>query len=72
VVLRHDIDKLPANSLKMAHLEHDLGVAGSYYFRVVPGVWDAGVMKNITALGHVILPIPAENGIMRQPVFGIG
>jgi hypothetical protein len=42
VILRHDIDKLPANALKMAHLEHDLGVAGSYYFRVVPGVWDPG------------------------------
>jgi hypothetical protein len=36
----------------MAHLEHDLGVAGSYYFRVTPGVWDPGVMENITALGH--------------------
>jgi len=38
VILRHDIDKLPANALKMAQLEHDLGVAGSYYFRVTPGV----------------------------------
>src|SRR6056297_2736710 len=54
VILRHDIDKLPANALKMAQLEHDLGVAASYYFRVVPGVWDAGVMEKITALGHEI------------------
>jgi len=52
VILRHDIDKLPANALKMAQLEHDLGVTGSYYSRVVPGVWDPGVMENITALGH--------------------
>jgi hypothetical protein len=37
---------------KSAHLEHDLGVEGSCYFRVVPGVWDPGVMENITALGH--------------------
>ena len=52
VILRHDIDKLPANALKMAQLEHDLGVAGSYYFRVMPGVWDPAVMEKITALGH--------------------
>ncbi len=36
----------------MAQLEHDLGVAGSCYFRVTPEVWDPGVMENITALGH--------------------
>ncbi|NWH05778.1 hypothetical protein [Desulfobacter latus] len=52
IILRHDIDKLPANALKMAQLEHDLGVKGSYYFRVVPGVWNPGVMEKITALGH--------------------
>ena len=38
VIPRHDIDKLPANALKMAHLEHELGVAGSYYFREKSGV----------------------------------
>ncbi len=36
----------------MAHLEHDLGVAGTYSFRATPGVWDAGAMDNIAALGH--------------------
>jgi hypothetical protein len=52
VILRHDIDKLPANALEMAQLEHDLGVTGFYYFRVKPGLWNAGVMGKITELGH--------------------
>lgn len=52
IILRHDIDKLPANALKMAQLEHGLGVCGSYYFRVIPGVWEENVMKQIVALGH--------------------
>ncbi len=52
VVLRHDIDKLPDNALRMARLEGELGVVGSYYFRIVPAVWDERVMQRIVALGH--------------------
>jgi len=54
VVLRHDVDKLPANALQMAHLEHAIGVPASYYFRVVPDSWDETVMAQIAALGHEI------------------
>ena len=32
VVLRHDVDKLPQNALRMARIEHDLGVKSTYYF----------------------------------------
>ena len=52
VVLRHDIDKLPGNALRMAQLEYDLGVRGSYYFRVIPSVWSPEVMRQIVELGH--------------------
>lgn len=34
VILRHDIDKRAAQALKMATLEHEMGVHASYYFRV--------------------------------------
>ncbi len=40
IILRHDVDKLPVNALKMAHLEHGLGICGTYYFRVVKESWD--------------------------------
>ena len=51
-ILRHDIDKLPANALKMAAIEHELAVSASYFFRVVPSVWDKAVMEKIVNLGH--------------------
>ena len=52
VILRHDVDKLPENALQMARLEEELGIRGSYYFRVVPWVWDEAVMGRIVELGH--------------------
>ena len=33
VVLRHDIDRKPGNALRMAELEHELGIQSTYYFR---------------------------------------
>jgi len=54
VVLRHDIDRLPNNAVKMARLERGLGVAGTYFFRVVTGVWDEDAMARIAAWGHEI------------------
>jgi hypothetical protein len=33
VVLRHDIDRKPKNALRMAELEHELGIQSTYYFR---------------------------------------
>jgi hypothetical protein len=52
VVLRHDVDKRPQNALETARIEHGLGIRGSYYFRVVPGAWDAAVMRQVADLGH--------------------
>ena len=52
VILRHDVDKLPGNALHMAQLEHRLGIRGSYYFRVVKGSWDEGIIGKIAAMGH--------------------
>lgn len=54
VILRHDVDRLPANSLRLAILEQALGVKGSYYFRVVPESYDRRIIKQIAELGHEI------------------
>ncbi len=54
VILRHDVDKLPENSLQTAQLEHSLGIRGSYYFRVVKGSWNEGIMRQIAGMGHEI------------------
>jgi len=54
VILRHDVDRLPENSLKTAKLEHEFGIKGTYYFRSVPGSYDERIIKQIAELGHEI------------------
>jgi hypothetical protein len=54
VVLRHDVDKLPLNSLKFAAIQHEMGIRGSYYFRIIPSSFDVDIIKKIHAMGHEI------------------
>jgi len=54
IVLRHDVDLLPHNSLAFAKIQNQAGVKGTYYFRAVPESWDEEVIKEIAALGHEI------------------
>lgn len=54
IILRHDVDLLPQNSLRFAQIQNELGIKGSYYFRAVPESWDEAVIKEITALGHEV------------------
>ena len=54
IVLRHDVDLLPQNSLATAQIEHDLGITASYYFRVVPESNQPEYIRQIAALGHEI------------------
>jgi hypothetical protein len=54
IILRHDVDMLPENSLVTAKLEHSLGISGSYYFRVVSCSWDENIIVKIAEMGHEI------------------
>ncbi|MBC8179926.1 hypothetical protein H8E88_02270 [candidate division KSB1 bacterium] len=54
VILRHDVDKLPENSLLTAQIENDLGIKGTYYFRAVPESYDEKIIRQIAELGHEI------------------
>jgi hypothetical protein len=54
IILRHDVDKLPENSLQFAQIQHALGIKGSYYFRIVPESFNVKIIKEIAALGHEI------------------
>lgn len=54
IVLRHDVDLLPYNSLRFAQIQNEHGVKGVYYFRAVPESWDETVIKKIADLGHEI------------------
>ena len=54
VILRHDVDLLPKNSLQFAQIEHDLGIKSTYYFRIVSSSNNPKIIKQIAALGHEI------------------
>lgn len=54
VILRHDVDLLPFNSLQFAKIQNELGIKGTYYFRAVPESWNESVIKKIDSLGHEI------------------
>ena len=53
-ILRHDVDLLPQNSLATAQIEHELGIKGSYYFRIVPESNQPEYIEKIRDLGHEI------------------
>lgn len=54
VILRHDVDLLPGNSLNFAKIQSKFGIKGSYYFRAVPESWNESIIREIEGLGHEI------------------
>ena len=54
VILRHDVDAKPENSLKTAQIEASLGAKATYYFRVGKGSNNPEIIRAIVALGHEI------------------
>ncbi len=54
VILRHDVDLLPKNSLEFARIQAAKNVKGVYYFRSVPQSWDEKIIKEISLMGHEI------------------
>jgi len=54
LILRHDVDRMPQNALKMAKLEHELGITSTYYFRTIPQTLKPDIIKEISDMGHEI------------------
>lgn len=54
IMLRHDVDDKKENSLEFARILYSYGIRGSFYFRVVPGSFDRGVIRLIAEMGHEI------------------
>lgn len=53
-LVRHDVDRKPINALKMAKIEHHLGVVSTYYFRIKANTLKPNIIKEISELGHEI------------------
>lgn len=54
ILLRHDVDDRKLHSLAFAKLQHQRGIVGSYYFRMVPQSFDNQIISQIYSLGHEI------------------
>ncbi len=54
IILRHDVDLLPENSLRFAKIQHKLGIKGTYYFRAVSKSWDEDIILEIAKLGNEV------------------
>lgn len=54
IILRHDVDKKPSNSLIVAQIETQLGVRGTYYFRTKGSNWNGKIIEAIAGMGHEI------------------
>lgn len=54
IIIRHDVDRLPYNALKMAKLEHEHNIKTTYYFRSKKDVFKPYIIKEIAKLGHEI------------------
>lgn len=54
VILRHDVDKKPLNSLETARIEREMGWSATYYFRTVPDSFNPAIILQIASLGHEI------------------
>lgn len=51
-VLRHDVDRLPANALTMAKLQYKRGIKATYYWRIVSESYDENIIREVVDLGH--------------------
>lgn len=54
IVLRHDVDDKPENSLQTAKLEAALDIKATYYFRIVRQSNQPEIIKAIASMGHEI------------------
>ncbi len=54
LVLRHDVDDNPLNSLRFAQIQACFGICGTYYFRMVKQSYDESIIREIVQLGHEV------------------
>jgi len=54
IIMRHDVDRKPKNSLAMAEVENSLKVKATYYFRTIPQTFNPYIIHTIALLNHEI------------------
>lgn len=54
VILRHDVDREPINSLRTALAEHEMDICGTYFFRCKEGKFEEEIIRQINRIGHEV------------------
>lgn len=54
IILRHDVEARYENALHFAEIQHEYGIAASYYFRIMNEKLNRKIIQGIAALGHEI------------------
>jgi hypothetical protein len=54
LMLRHDVDARPENSMAFARIQADRSIRGTYYFRMVPQSFQEEIILEIASLGHEV------------------
>ena len=54
IILCHDVDLKPQNSLATAEIESALDICSTYFFRIIPASFDEKIIKHILQLEHEI------------------
>jgi len=54
LILRHDVDRFPQQTLNMAQMETKEGIRATYYFRIIPSVFKPEIIREVVAMGHEI------------------
>jgi hypothetical protein len=54
IILRHDVEQKYENALQFAIIQNQLGIIGTYFFRILPNSFQPEIVKQISDLGHEI------------------
>ena len=54
IILRHDVEEKYENALQFAQIQNELGVLGTYFFRILPKYFNPEIVKQIAELGHEV------------------
>jgi hypothetical protein len=54
ILLRHDVDAFPENSARFAEIQREVGVRGTYYFRIKKTCYRPSLIERIAGMGHEI------------------
>lgn len=54
IILRHDVEARYPNARRLAQIQHEMNIHGTYYFRFLPGHFDTGIISEIAEMGHEI------------------